>query len=35
MDIVDHPDGRRDATGADDLVDLASAAVTAAALAAE
>jgi hypothetical protein len=30
MDIVDHIDGRRGVTGADDLVDLASAAGTAA-----
>jgi hypothetical protein len=34
MDIVDLIDGRRDATGADDLADLASAAVMAAGLAA-
>jgi hypothetical protein len=34
MDIVDQIDGRRDATGADDLADLASGAVMAAALAA-
>jgi len=34
MDIVDHIDGRRDATGAGDLADLALAAGMAAALAA-
>jgi hypothetical protein len=34
MDIVDQIDGRRDATGADGLADLASAGVMAVALAA-